>query len=121
MRGDTVFGPGQADAALVRVNDKGKALAISSDCCPRYGLADPYLGGLWNVVETYRNITASGATPLAWTNNLNFGDPMRVGRVLGFVEQAGAFGIGGQYPLDQRRITTGRLLCNMADTNVARR
>lgn len=102
VRGDTVFGPGQADAALVRVNDKGKALAISSDCCPRYGLADPYLGGLWNVVETYRNITATGATPLAWTNNLNFGDPTNpviMGQLASAVKGMGDAGRALDYPV----------------------
>ncbi len=102
VRGDTVFGPGQADAALVRVDDKGKALAITSDCTPRYGLADPYLGGLTSVVETYRNITATGATPLAWTNNLNFGDPTNpviMGQFASAVKGMGDAGRALNYPV----------------------
>ncbi len=75
VRGETVFAPGQADAALVNVNDSGKALAITSDCTPRYTEANAYKGGAHNVIESFRNITCVGATPLAWTNNLNFGDP----------------------------------------------
>jgi len=63
------------DAALVRVHGTSKALAISSDCTPRYVLADPYEGGKQAVAESYRNISAVGATPVAITDNLNFGNP----------------------------------------------
>lgn len=114
VRGDTVFGPGQADAALVRVNDKGKALAISSDCTPRYGLADPYLGGLWNVVETYRNITATGAMPLAWTNNLNFGDPTNPVIMGQFAEAVRGMGDAGR-SLDYPVISGNVSLYNATD------
>ena len=75
VRGDTMAGPGRAAAALVRVEGTNKALAISSDCTPRYVFADPYEGGKQAVAESWRNITATGATPLAVTNNLNFGNP----------------------------------------------
>lgn len=63
------------DAALTRVKGTNKALATTSDCTPRYVEADPFLGGMQAVVETYRNISATGATPLAITNCLNFGNP----------------------------------------------
>lgn len=78
VRGETVKGPGLSDAAIVRVDGGGgKALAISSDCTPRYCKADPFEGGKQAVAESYRNICASGARPLAVTNNLNFGNPER--------------------------------------------
>jgi phosphoribosylformylglycinamidine synthase len=65
------------DAAVVRVHGTRKALAMSTDCTPRYCYADPYEGGKQAVVETYRNISAVGAKPLAITNCLNFANPQR--------------------------------------------
>ncbi|EGD58878.1 phosphoribosylformylglycinamidine synthase II [Novosphingobium nitrogenifigens DSM 19370] len=65
------------DAAVVRVHGSQKALAISTDCTPRYCYADPYEGGKQAVAETWRNICAVGATPLAITNCLNFANPQR--------------------------------------------
>ena len=74
--GDTVQAPG-GDAAVVRVHGGNKGLAIATDCTPRYCYADPYEGGKQAVAETYRNISAVGATPLAITNCLNFANPQR--------------------------------------------
>ena len=71
---DTIAGPG-GDAALVRVHDSKRGLAMSTDCTPRYVEADPKMGGAQAVAEAYRNLSAIGATPLAITNNLNFGNP----------------------------------------------
>ena len=71
---DTITGPG-GDAALVRIHNTDKGLVVSTDCTPRYVDADPFEGGKQAVCEAYRNISASGATPLAVTNNLNFGNP----------------------------------------------
>ena len=65
------------DAAVVRIHGTQKALAMSTDCTPRYCYADPYEGGKQAVAETYRNISAVGATPLAITNCLNFANPQR--------------------------------------------
>ncbi|MFA7586809.1 MAG: phosphoribosylformylglycinamidine synthase subunit PurL [Novosphingobium sp.] len=65
------------DAAVVRVHGTKKALAISTDCTPRYCYADPYEGGKQAVAETYRNISAVGGLPLAITNCLNFANPQR--------------------------------------------
>ncbi len=65
------------DAAVVRVHGTKKALAISTDCTPRYCYADPYEGGKQAVAETYRNLSAVGARPLAITNCLNFANPQR--------------------------------------------
>jgi phosphoribosylformylglycinamidine synthase len=74
--GDTVQAPG-GDAAVVRVHGTNKALAMTTDCTPRYCYADPYEGGKQAVAEAYRNLSAVGATPLAVTNCLNFGNPQR--------------------------------------------
>lgn len=65
------------DAAVVRIHGSQKALAISTDCTPRYCYADPYEGGKQAVAETWRNICAVGARPLAITNCLNFANPQR--------------------------------------------
>ena len=71
---NTIARPG-GDAAVVRVNDSNKAIAMSVDCTPRYCLADPQVGGAQAVAEAWRNITATGAHPIAITNNMNFGNP----------------------------------------------
>jgi phosphoribosylformylglycinamidine synthase len=73
--GQTVKRPGAADAAIVRVEDHAMALALTTDCTPRYCLADPEAGGAQAVAEAWRNITATGARPLAITDNMNFGNP----------------------------------------------
>ncbi len=65
------------DAAVVRIHGHKKALAITTDCTPRYCYADPYEGGKQAVAETYRNLSAVGAKPLAITNCLNFANPQR--------------------------------------------
>jgi len=65
------------DAAVVRLHGTKKALAMSTDCTPRYCYADPYEGGKQAVAETWRNISAVGARPLAITNCLNFANPQR--------------------------------------------
>ncbi len=73
---DTVQPPG-GDAAVVRIHGSKKALAITTDCTPRYCYADPYEGGKQAIAEAYRNLCAVGARPLAVTNCLNFGNPQR--------------------------------------------
>jgi len=65
------------DSGVVRVHGTKKALAISTDCTPRYVYADPYEGGKQAVAEAYRNLCAVGAKPLAITNCLNFANPQR--------------------------------------------
>ncbi|MBL4768723.1 MAG: phosphoribosylformylglycinamidine synthase subunit PurL [Rhodobacteraceae bacterium] len=62
-------------AGIVRVHGTEKALAFTSDVTPRYVRANPEMGGAQAVAEAYRNLTAVGATPLATTDNLNFGNP----------------------------------------------
>jgi phosphoribosylformylglycinamidine synthase subunit PurL len=74
--GNTVQHPG-GDAAVVRIGDGPKALALTTDVTPRYCEADPFEGGKQAVAEAWRNLTAVGARPLALTDNLNFGNPER--------------------------------------------
>ena len=89
--GNTVQRPG-GDAAVVRVNDGPKALALSVDVTPRYCEADPFEGGKQAVAECWRNLTAVGARPLAVTDNLNFGNPEKpeiMGQLVGCVRGIG--------------------------------
>ncbi|HUB94371.1 MAG TPA: phosphoribosylformylglycinamidine synthase subunit PurL [Stellaceae bacterium] len=76
VMGQTVQRPG-GDAAVIRVPGRKKALALATDCTPRYCHADPKRGGAQAVAESWRNLTAVGATPLAITDNMNFGNPER--------------------------------------------
>lgn len=90
------------DAAVVRVHGTRKALAMSTDCSPRYCFADPYEGGKQAVAETYRNISAVGATPLAITNCLNFANPQRpeiMGQIVGCLEGMGDACRALDYPI----------------------
>ena len=94
--GNTVQRPG-GDAAVVRVQDGPRALALTTDVTPRYCEADPFEGGKQAVAEAWRNLTAVGAKPLAITDNLNFGNPERpeimgqlVGCIRGIAEAASA-------------------------------
>jgi phosphoribosylformylglycinamidine synthase len=78
--GQTAKRPGAADAAVVRVEESlerggARALAMTTDCTPRYCLADPEEGGRQAVAEAWRNLSAVGALPLAVTDNMNFGNP----------------------------------------------
>src|SRR5271163_1384382 len=89
--GNTVQRPG-GDAAVVRVDDGPKALALTTDVTPRYCEADPFEGGKQAVAEAWRNLTAVGARPLALTDNLNFGNPERpeiMGQFVGCVRGIG--------------------------------
>ncbi|MEN8838678.1 MAG: phosphoribosylformylglycinamidine synthase subunit PurL [Celeribacter marinus] len=74
VMGDTVQKPGLG-AGVIRIHDTGKMLAFTSDVTPRYVKANPVEGGKQAVAEAYRNLIATGATPLATTDNLNFGNP----------------------------------------------
>ena len=85
--GNTVKRPG-GDAAVIRVSEC-KALALATDCTPRYCRADPMRGGAQAVAESWRNLTAVGAEPLALTDNMNFGNPERpeiMGQLVGVTE-----------------------------------
>jgi phosphoribosylformylglycinamidine synthase subunit PurL len=89
--GNTVQKPG-GDAAIVRVLDGPKGLALTCDVTPRYCEADPVAGGKQAVAEAWRNITAVGGLPLAVTDNLNFGNPERpeiMGQLVGCIAGIG--------------------------------
>ncbi len=72
---NTTKGPGSLDASCIRIKENGKALAMSSDCNPRYCYIDPRKGSALAVVESGRNVAMSGARPLSITDCLNFGNP----------------------------------------------
>ena len=71
---NTVVLPG-SDAAVLRIQDTGKAIALTTDGNGRYCYLNPFVGGVIVVAEAARNLACSGAQPLALTNCLNFGNP----------------------------------------------
>ena len=105
--GNTANGPGLyhnggSDAAVVRVPNSEKALAITVDCTPRYVFADPEMGGAQAVAEAWRNVTATGAQPLAFTNNMNFGNPEKphiMGQFAGAIQGMIAAGNALNFPV----------------------
>ena len=89
--GNSIQPPG-GDAAVIRVLDGPKGLAMTSDVTPRYCEADPVEGGKQAVAEAWRNISAVGGLPLAVTDNLNFGNPERpdiMGQFVGCLDGIG--------------------------------
>ncbi|PYP68841.1 MAG: phosphoribosylformylglycinamidine synthase subunit PurL [Gemmatimonadetes bacterium] len=76
VRTNTVIGPG-GDAAVVRIRDTRRALALKTDGNGRYCYLDARIGARIAVAEAARNVACTGARPLAITNNLNFGNPRR--------------------------------------------
>ncbi len=74
VMGKTIQAPG-GDAAVVGLEGTKKAVAMTTDCTPRYCLADPFEGAKQAVAEAWRNLISVGAKPLAITDNLNFGNP----------------------------------------------
>jgi phosphoribosylformylglycinamidine synthase II len=99
--GNTVQRPG-GDAAVVRIEDGPKALALTSDVTPRYCEADPFEGGKQAVAEAWRNLTAVGARPLALTDNLNFGNPERpdiMGQLVGCIRGIGEAARALEFPI----------------------
>jgi phosphoribosylformylglycinamidine synthase len=76
VQGNTVAGP-DSDGAVIRVPGTLKGVVVSSDGKGRYGRLDPKLGAMHAVAEAARNVAVTGATPLAITNCLNFGNPER--------------------------------------------
>jgi phosphoribosylformylglycinamidine synthase subunit PurL len=79
VQGNTVFGPGNAAAAVIRVDGTNKGLAMTTDCNARYMQLDPYRGAQQAVAEAARNLACVGATPVAVTDCLNFGNPEKPG------------------------------------------
>ncbi|MEY2518950.1 MAG: phosphoribosylformylglycinamidine synthase subunit PurL [Verrucomicrobiota bacterium] len=108
VRTGTVVWPG-SDAAVFRVREANKILAATTDCNSLYCRLDPREGGRIAVAEAARNLTCSGATPLAVTDNLNFGNPYKPENfwqlreaVEGVAETCRAFGtpvVGGNVSL----------------------
>jgi phosphoribosylformylglycinamidine synthase subunit PurL len=99
--GNTVQRPG-GDAAVVRVDEGPKALALTSDVTPRYCEADPFEGGKQAVAEAYRNLSAVGSRPLALTDNLNFGNPERreiMGQLVGCIRGIGEAARALDFPI----------------------
>ena len=91
VMGDTVQRPG-GDAGVVRVHGTIKGIAVTCDVTPRYVAADPVVGAKQAVVESWRNLIAVGADPLAITDNLNFASPERpdvMGQFVGTIEGMG--------------------------------
>ncbi len=77
VRASTMLGPGDADAAVIRLKGTNKGLAVKTDCNGRYVYLEPRVGGRIAVAECARNIACTGARPMAITNCLNFGNPKR--------------------------------------------
>src|SRR5579862_4567434 len=101
VQGNTVKRPG-GDAAVIRISENGKALALTTDCTPRYCRADPVRGGAQAVAESWRNLTAVGALPLALTDCMNFGNPERpeiMGEFVGAIEGMRAACLALDYPV----------------------
>ena len=108
VRTGTVVTPG-SDAAVFRVREANKILAATTDCNSLYCRLDPREGARIAVAEAARNLACSGATPLAVTDNLNFGNPYKPDNfwqlreaVEGLSEACRAFGtpvVGGNVSL----------------------
>ena len=92
IQGNTKQRPG-GDAGVIRVDGTNKGLAFTVDVTPRYCKADPFEGGKQAVAESWRNLNAVGAEPLATTDNLNFGNPEKpdiMGQFVGCIKGLGA-------------------------------
>jgi phosphoribosylformylglycinamidine synthase len=101
VMGDTIGRPG-GDAGIVRVHGTERALAITTDCTPRYCQANPYEGGKQAVAEAWRNLTAVGARPLAVTDNLNFGNPEKpeiMGQIVKAIQGMGEACLALDFPV----------------------
>ncbi|MEC4838635.1 phosphoribosylformylglycinamidine synthase subunit PurL [Mycobacteroides chelonae] len=86
VRGNTVLAE-HADSGVIRVDEQtGRGIALATDASGRYTLLDPYNGARLALAEAYRNVAASGATPVAVTNCLNFGSPEDPGVMWQFSE-----------------------------------
>ncbi|WP_458699493.1 phosphoribosylformylglycinamidine synthase subunit PurL [Sulfurospirillum sp. 1307] len=88
---NTIKAPGSLDASVIRVKENNKAIAMSSDCNPRYNYIDPKGGAAAAVMESGRNVAMSGARPKAITDCLNYGNPENPEIMWQFAE--GCYGI----------------------------
>jgi phosphoribosylformylglycinamidine synthase subunit PurL len=98
---NTVSGPG-GDAAVIRLGDGPKGLALTTDVNERYCEADPIEGGKQAVAEAWRNLIAVGARPLALTDNLNFGNPEKphaMGQLVGCLAGIGEAARALDFPI----------------------
>ena len=89
-------------SGITRIHNTNKAVAISTDCTPRFVEANPYVGAMAAVVETYRNLVILGAKPLAITNCLNFGNPEKpeiMGQIVKSIEGIRDASKALQYPV----------------------
>src|SRR5271170_743780 len=75
VRTNTRFGPGVGDAAVLRLKETQRSLALSTDGNGRWSFLSPKLGAMHAVAESARNVACAGARPIAATNCLNFGNP----------------------------------------------
>jgi len=99
--GNTVQGPG-GDAAVIRLGDGPKGLALTTDVNEVYCEADPFEGGKQAVAEAWRNLIAVGAKPLALTDNLNFGNPEKpeaMGQLVGCIQGIGEAARALDFPI----------------------
>jgi phosphoribosylformylglycinamidine synthase subunit PurL len=92
VRTNTVVGPGPSDAAVIRIKDSNKGLAVKTDCNGRYVYLNPRVGGRIAVAEAARNVVCTGARPVAITNCLNFGNPYKPEVYWVFKEAVGGMG-----------------------------
>lgn len=101
ISGDILASHG-GDSAVIKLPNHDKALAMVSDCTPRYCYADPVMGGKQAVVENWRNLICRGAQPIAVTNNLNFGNPEKpniMGQMVGAIQGMGEACKALDYPV----------------------
>ncbi len=91
VRTNTIVMPG-GDASVVRIKKTKKALSLTVDCNSKYVYLNPYKGGAIAVCESARNVACTGATPLAITNCLNFGDPYNPEMYFQFTEAVRGIG-----------------------------
>lgn len=77
VRTNTVVGPGESDAGVIRLKGSKKGLAVKTDCNAKYVYLNPHCGGMIAVAESARNVVCSGGKPVAITNCLNFGNPYK--------------------------------------------
>ena len=99
--GNTVQRPG-GDAAVIALDGTSQGLAMTVDVTPRYCEADPFEGGKQAVAETWRNLSAVGALPIAATDNLNFGNPEKpesMGQLVGAIKGIGEACRALDYPI----------------------
>ena len=96
VMGDTIQKPG-GDAGVIRVHGTNKAIAASVDSSANYCFSHPLTGGKQIVCESWRNLIAVGAKPMAITNCLNFGNPEKEKNMGEFVESLKGIGEACKY------------------------